>query len=255
MNKKLQLVLLLFFVGFAGILTTLPIYSYTIDYTPNLFRDFRTLLQNNWFYLIGPTISLIIAVTVGTLLHDKVNLRLPLFDNLVGRKEKSEKSEIKGIVLYGITGGIIGGLLITGIIIAFSPILPSDLLDAIQSNRVGLITRVFSGAITGEILHRFGFMTFLVWLGYKMSGKLSPSTYWTAIIVSVILFGAAQLTPTLIIGGTPPASLLFYHLLVSGTSVTIAGWLYWKKGLEAAIITHVVANVIMVLAAGVGVFG
>ncbi len=242
MNKKLKLALLLFLLGFAGILSTLTVYATVLGDEQSIYSDFASLWNSNWIYLVFPTINLVIALAVGTLLYDKVNLRVPLLERLIDSKQKTE---IKGILPYGIVGGLVSGVLITIIIIAFAPTLPPNLLESITSSTVGILPRVLNGAITGEILHRFGFMTLLVWLGYMMSGKLTPNTYWTAIIVSALLFGAGQLTPALILGGTPSASLLFYHLFVSATSVTIYSWLYWKKGLEAAIIAHVVANIIL----------
>lgn len=242
MNKKLKLALLLFLLGSVGILSTLTVYATVLGDDQNIYSDFATLWNSNWIYLVFPTINLVIALTVGTLLYDKVNLRVPLLESLIDSKQKTE---IKGILPYGIFGGIISGVVMTIIILVFAPTLPPNLIESITSSTLGIFPRVLNGAITGEILHRFGFMTLLVWLGYMMSGKLSPNTYWTAIIVSVMLFAAGQLIPSLLLRGNPSASLLFYHLLLSATSVTIYSWLYWKKGLEAAIVAHVVANIIL----------
>jgi membrane protease YdiL (CAAX protease family) len=52
-------------------------------------------------------------------------------------------------------------------------------------------------------------------------------------------------------GNAPSAGVVLYHLSVSAISVTVAGWLYWKKGLETAIIAHILANIILMIAGSI----
>lgn len=242
MNKKLKLALLLFLIGFVGVLSILGNHPIEIDKSESLLTHLCTLFQSNWPYLILPTINLLVAVVVGTVLHEKVNLRVPLLQRIT---DSTKKSSIKGIVPYGLIGGIISGASITVIFLAFTPTLSAEFMDKIATSQISLFTRVFNGAVTGEILHRFGFMTFLVWLGHKMSGQLTPSTYWTAIIASIVLFAAAEISPMLMMGNTISMGHLLYQIPITAISVTIAGWLYWRKGLEAAILAHVTANIIL----------
>ncbi len=162
MNKKLKLALLLFLLASVGILSSLTVYSTVLGEDQNIYSDFATVWNSNWIYLVFPTINLVIAVAVGTLLYDKVNLRVPLLERLIDSKQKTE---IKGILPFGIMGGLLSGLFMTIIILVFAPTLPLNLIESITSSTVGILPRVLNGPITGEILHRFGFMTLLVWLG------------------------------------------------------------------------------------------
>jgi hypothetical protein len=174
MHKKLKLALLLFLIGFIGVLSMLSMYALAFDPPQSIFSDLNTLWNSGLNYLIFPTVNLLVAVVVGTLLYDKVNLKLPVLEGLI---DKNQKIKSSGILQYGTIGGIISGVLITIIILTFAKILPPELIETIRNPKVSIITRIFHGAITGEILHRFGFMTFLVWLGFKLSGNLTPNTY------------------------------------------------------------------------------
>ena len=42
--------------------------------------------------------------------------------------------------------------------------------------------------------------------------------------------------------------LLLYLLLGNAAGGLIFGWLYWQKGLESAMLAHIFAHVVMVLA-------
>jgi membrane protease YdiL (CAAX protease family) len=44
------------------------------------------------------------------------------------------------------------------------------------------------------------------------------------------------------------SSIVFYVVIANSLFGLIAGYLYWKKGLEAAIIAHMLAHVVIVTA-------
>ena len=223
MNKKLKLALLLFLLGFIGILSAWSLY-------PSL------------TFLAVPIMNLLVAVAVGTTLYDKLNFKLPIFEGLIDRDKRIDTS---GILPFGAIGGIISGVLITLIILAFTPILPLEIATAQAGLKTNLVTRLLSAGITLEILQRFGLLTFITWLVFRGTGKLSPKVYWIAIVISVLLLGSINIIPSTIILGKPMASVLLYKMLLSAVSVTILGWLYWKKGLESAMIAHIFAIITM----------
>ncbi len=240
MNKKLKLALLLLLIGLIGVLSTLVYYPVEGE-TLNFFFDFKTLWQHNSFQLITPAFAVLIAVVVGTLLYDKVNLKVPLLESLV---DKNKNIDTSGILLYGIVGGIIAGILYTLITIVFRFIITPETLSEIGNSKSNLIIRIINGGTTWEIMHRFGFMTFIVWLIAKVSGKLTPSVYWIAIIVMAIFFLATIFIPRYVVLGMPTVADLSYISLVVILPHTIYGWLYWKKGLEAAMIAHMILIIV-----------
>ncbi len=251
MNKKLKIGLLLFLIGVVGIVTVFTIHPST----EGMLNNYSEFSVNWWLYdesLILHILRLLIAITVGTLLYDKVNFKLPILGGLV---DKNRKIETSGVLRCGILGGLISGVLILLVIIAFIPILHSPLAGTWGYLKTNMVARIFDGAIRSEITNRFGLMTLLVWLMYKISGKLTPKIYWIAIVISVIPYAINNFIYTgdmMMQSKMPLMELLtlsiIYHLLLSAAGAVVFGWLYWKKGLESAIIAHVLAMVIIMVA-------
>lgn len=72
-------------------------------------------------------------------------------------------------------------------------------------------------------------------------------------VLAPLLFGAAHLPQAAALGGVLPASLVAFVLLGNGIGGTVFGWLYWKRGLVAAVTAHVAADIVMyVIAPAVG---
>ena len=244
MNKKLKLGFLIFFIGFIGILSTLmmdiPLPAEIQKMVSKLFTPWQFKLLS----LINPTILLLIAVVMGVLLYDKVNFKLPIIEKLIYKDKQTESS---GILQYGIIGGIISGILITITSIVYTPILPIEFIEMGEKFKPTLIIRFLYGGLTEEILIRFGIMTFLVWLIFKISGKLSSIVYWIGILVSAIIFGFGHLPVVYTVIDAPTTELLLYIIFGNAIGGIIFGWLYWKKGLETAMIAHIFTHIIMVI--------
>ena len=249
MSKKFKLALILFILGFIGVLSTLALRPMLLEESKSMWSDLPLLWNSKLRYLIFPTINLIVAITVGTLLYDKVNFKLPLLEGLI---DKNRKIETSGILLYGIIGGIIAGVLLSIILPLFAPILPHDFFSLKGNIKINILTSLLNGGITTEIINRFGIMTFFVWVIYKILGKLTPSVYWIAIITMILFFGLINLFPVISsIHGTSRVALISYNLLLSAIGVTVYGWLYWKKGLETAMIAHLLASIIITIGGSV----
>ncbi|TMM57456.1 CPBP family intramembrane metalloprotease [Maribacter algarum] len=242
MNKKLKLGLLVFFIGLVGVFSSLAMEVPLPEEMEKMISEVFTPLQFKLLSLINPIILLIVTVLIGTLLYDKVSLKLPVLENLI---DKNKKALTSGILKFGIIGGVISGILITITAVLFNPILPTEFLEIGENFKPPLITRFLYGGLTEEILIRFGIMTFFVWLLFKISGKLNATVYWIGILVSAIIFGFGHLPFVYAMIDTPTTELLFYIILGNAVGGIVFGWLYWKKGLETAMIGHIFAHIIM----------
>jgi membrane protease YdiL (CAAX protease family) len=110
---------------------------------------------------------------------------------------------------------------------------------------VCLIASIGAG-IREEVWLRLGFMTFLAWLGALATRRspAGPGVVWTANVVAALLFGAIHLPQAAtLLGLTGP--LVAYVLLGNGIPGVVWGWLYWRKGLIAAMASHAVADIVM----------
>ena len=104
MNKKLKLGLIIFLIGFAGVLSTLAMDIPYPEEIQKAISEVFTPWQFKLVSLINPSFLLIAAVVIGTLFYDQTNFKLPILESLV---YKDRKIDTSGILTYGIIGGII----------------------------------------------------------------------------------------------------------------------------------------------------
>lgn len=241
MKTKLKLGLTLFFLGFLGILSML---TATIGDMPEEMVDKFSPLSFKLLTLVSPTIFLFIMVIIGTALYDKVKLSVPTISSLL--KIESPNIKFSEQLKYGIIVGLIAGILIMVNSFLFAPAIPQEMNTLADKVQVTFLVRFGYGGFTEELLMRFGLMTLVVWIISKIRRKLSNPVYWSAIVFTSILFGLGHF-PVIFKTVNDPSIFLLLHTLI-GNSIggLFCGWLYWKKGLEAAMIAHIFAHVAMV---------
>lgn len=92
-----------------------------------------------------------------------------------------------------------------------------------------------------EVFSRLLLVTGLAWLGSLIwrepDGRPTHTVIWIAILISGILFGWAHIDDKLTIPGVS-ASGLIVLMVVNSIFGIIFGWLYWKLGIECAILAH-----------------
>lgn len=242
-KEKWITAIVLFVLGMFGVVSLLSMEVNLPAEAERIISDQFTPRQLKWLSLINPTILLIITVVVGTLLHEKVNLDVPLIKGLI-RNEKI--GNIRGIIIFGIAGGIIAGIFVVLIAAVYDPLLSQEFLKLGENIQTSLAVRFLYGGLTEEILMRFGVMTFFVWLFSKLFKSLDVKIYWAGIILAALLFAIGHFPVAFQAVGTPSTLLLSYIVLGNSIGGIIFGWLYWKRGLESAFIAHIMAHVVMV---------
>jgi membrane protease YdiL (CAAX protease family) len=70
----------------------------------------------------------------------------------------------------------------------------------------------------------------------------------TAIIISSVVFGLSHLPLARALAVDFTAAIVGYIVVANSLFGFIAGYLYWKRGLEAAIIAHMLAHVVIITA-------
>jgi membrane protease YdiL (CAAX protease family) len=136
------------------------------------------------------------------------------------------------------------GLLTSVLIIIFGAMFAVSLPLLKQEMAVPMwmsILASFYGGITEEILMRLFLMTLLVWISWKIKKtaeeKPTKVGIWAAIIISSVIFGLGHLPVTAGVTAITPM-VVARAILLNGIGGVIFGWLYLKKGLEAAMISH-----------------
>jgi len=113
----------------------------------------------------------------------------------------------------------------------------------IPSPGEGLLASVGAG-IREEIWLRLGFMTFLVWVGIslirpftKLNSEAPAAVVWIGNLLAAVCFAAIHIPQaSALLGLTAP--LLVFILVGNGLPGLIFGWLYWRRGLYAAMLAH-----------------
>jgi hypothetical protein len=160
---------------------------------------------------------------------------------------------------------------------AFGALAMAALLAAVAALVLALAIRPMSGAATAqlaplapwavtlasvsagiqeEVLFRLGAMTVVAWLltRFRMGLTHPVVVVWSANCVAAILFGASHL-PLISRGAATPAVVAFI-LGVNGIVGLMCGWLFWRKGLIAAMTAHAVFDLVLkVLLPALGFFG
>jgi len=147
-------------------------------------------------------------------------------------------------------GGAIGALLVTAEAVA--PEIPNG--EAYEMTVELLVQsiplRLFYGGITEELLLRWGVMSLIALLAWKVLGtrgkQPSEKVVWSAIIISAVLFGVAHLPMAANIYGALTTEVLLFIVGANTIGGIGFGWLFWRYSLEAAMVAHAFAHVVAV---------
>lgn len=228
-KSRVWLLVLLGLIGVLSLLTN----PFSADKISAVVFEKITVDQFRYLSLINPTVLLAIAIAIGTFTHRVVGLRsFSLLD--------TEREEVISSIKYGLIGGLITFILIMAVNLLFRLFIADELAILDNSNYASPWSRIFYGGFTEEILLRFGFMTFMVWLGYKITGKARSAIYWIGIIGAAAIFALGHF-PTVFLLVTKPSTVLLSYIFIGNfIGGIIFGWLYWKRGLDIAFIAHIV---------------
>ncbi|AZZ57857.1 CPBP family glutamic-type intramembrane protease [Riemerella anatipestifer] len=245
-KQNIELGLILLCLGMIGVFSILTMEIPLPPEAEVILRKSFSPLQIKMLALVNPTIMLIVAVVLGTILHQKVNLKVPIIEHIVGIKSH-QLPNLQNILKYGVLGGILSGGLLSLVGIIFKPILPKEFIVLGETLQPTLTARFLYGGLTEEISMRFGMMTFVTWIASKILNGTQPIVYWIGIIIASAIFAIGHFPITYQAVENPSFGLLSYVFIGNSVGGVIFGWLYWKKGLESAFIAHICTHIIMVI--------
>jgi membrane protease YdiL (CAAX protease family) len=245
MSQPLKESLVLFILGMFGVLTILAVQLPPMPEEVTAQFSASTL---RLLVLVQPAVLLVLAALSGAYLGRKVGLRAPFIEGVLSGK--ADYRLLSRQLQIGLPLGFAAGLLLALATQWAMPMLPSSFADLQSQISAPPITRFLYGGITEEVLMRWGLMGFLAWLFWKMAKAQPNGIYWAAIIITAFLFGLGHLPVLFISVEAVTPGLVFFIIFANMFFGLIAGWLFWKHGLEAAIIAHVFAHVGMMVMGG-----
>ncbi|MCL2270472.1 MAG: CPBP family intramembrane metalloprotease [Treponema sp.] len=237
-NWKLFFILLIacIIVSMLVIPYSLALASSEIQFTVQIFL--LTVAQNSVLFAI--------VVFFGLFFSKRIGMGLPIVQGILEGKNRAK--EIKSILAPSISLGVLSGIAIVVINIPFTQLLPDlNMLDVSAPAWKALLAS-FYGGIAEEILLRLFLVSLFVWITFIIrkgkDGGPAVVGIWLSIVLAAVFFGLGHLPATAQI--TPLTGLVVVRAVVlNGIAGVVFGWLYWKKGLESAIIAHFSADIVL----------
>jgi len=184
---------------------------------------------------------------LGLRMGHRVGLGSPLLHGWINLRRKPNWRALRP--LQAILIGVAAAVLVVAASAFLDPMLPKMLhppakAGAAASALNGFLAS-FYGGIAEELQLRLFLMTLLVWLVAKLR-KTAPSdpVYWAAIVAAALLFGAGHLPAAHQVWGLD-AIVVFRTVVLNALAGLAFGWVYWKRGLEMAVLAHFSADIVL----------
>lgn len=208
-------------------------------------------------FMLRIVASIAIPALIGVYLAPRVALKAPVIEALLCGQPVGTalKPQILPAVFVGILGAALDGVyrmwepMETETAVDHEPIETDVEMPYIFQN----IVSILYVPISLEICLRWGMMSFFVWLGWRLvqhgKGVPRPGVVWAGIVAVPLLMGVENLFLAVTTGLiTPLLSLLDTQGSVFTLSGVAYGWLYWRRGLEAAMIAQALTYVFLEVA-------
>ena len=187
-------------------------------------------------------VLLALAVALGVWLAPRVGLRVPAVSSwLVGQPIGPA---LRAQVVPGVWGGVAGAAWLW----ALAQAAPTALQPSDPASAMPLVAKLLYGGVTEELLVRWGVMTLVLWLGWRVlqrgRGQPGKGLVAVAVLLSALLFALGHLPAAQALAGALTAPVVVFVLVGNTAFGLVAGWLYARHGLEAAIIAHVLAHLL-----------
>jgi len=235
---------LFFLLLFTCIVVSLLVMPFTFALSPALMEVFTPKII--MLQVIQNVILFSLAIFFGLLLSKPLGFKLPLLEAIV--KRENQTAYLKSILFPSIGLGVLGGVLVILLSLPFRSLSLELLQVEISVAAWKGFLAAFYGGFAEEIIFRFFLVSLFVWITWKIKktkeGLPTNCGIWLSIIIASIIFGLGHLGIT----GELTAitiTVIARAVLLNGVVSIIFGWLYWKKGLESAMIAHFSVDIVL----------
>lgn len=191
---------------------------------------------------------ILIAILQGIILSAVAIFVGMLASRSLGLRIWSEPKRFPAAILLGI------GVAILVLLLEFFIFLPSlpDALSAVgRAEHIapwkGLLAGLYGG-INEELLMRFFMLSGLLWIVTRFrhtpDGGAATSAFWIINILIGIIFGLGHLPAIQAVTDVTPFLAVRSIVLNLGPGV-VFGWIFWKWGLTAAMVSHFSADMVL----------
>lgn len=186
--------------------------------------------------LINPIVLLLAFAALGSWLAPRVGLDSPLV------RAALTGQPIAAVFRRQIGPALAVGAAVAMVLVAFSVISAPWFADTIAAKfQIPLLPRLLYGGATEEIICRWGLMTAFAWLAIKAGAKDAVAYVYGA-VGAALLFALGHLPMLFLLVEAPSAVMIGAIVLGNFVPGLLFGILFWKRGLESAIMAHAIAH-------------
>ena len=186
----------------------------------------------------------------GLKLARKVNLVSPMIESLFYKHEKKIPIMRSGIIASAVIGTLSAVVIACSDKFIFQNLIPQIKPSAgYVFSPMYFFGSVLYGGIIEEVIMRLFFMSLVVFGLNKLFAKQENNgsnvcwIYWVAILLAALVFAAGHLPATGQLLGFSVLTIIRAFVL-NGLAGIGFGWLYWRKGLEYAVIAHMLTHMV-----------
>lgn len=228
-----------------SLISVICVFPYIVSVQGELFSKIGVSIEFVFFAQFVQCIVLFaITIFFGLLLAKKTGFQLPLLEAIVEKRDYIKV--IKSILVKSVLSGVVVAVILYGLDILFTILGVGITTHQNLAPIWQTLLASFYGGITEEILMRLFLMTLFVWIGMKLFKQKEPSKIGIVIpiFLAAIIFGLGHLPVTASL--TKITTLVVIRAIVlNGIGGIVFGWLYWKKGLESAMIAHFTTDIFL----------
>lgn len=208
--------------------------------------------QPRWVILLlqsaQSAVLLGLATGFGLLIAHHLGLGAPLVEGVLAGKDVTAQAQdiVAPALIFGVA--LATAMLIVEIVV-FWPRLPQTMRETFPIPSLGkrLLASCYGG-IDEEILLRLFLLSLLAWLiglvWHLPGGGPTLGALWLANIIAAVIFGLGHLPATAAVVKLTPL-LIVRAILLNGVVGIGAGYLFWRYGLEAAMLAHFAADLVL----------
>lgn len=198
-----------------------------LEYSPLAFRALS---------LINPIVLSLVFAALGTWLAPRAGLDAPLIRAWLLGQPVAQLFRRQFIPALAV------GTAVALVLVVFSVISAPWFANTIAAKfDIPLLPRLLYGGATEEIICRWGLMTAFVWLLLKTRAS-GNFPYIAGAAAAALLFALGHLPMLFLLVATPSAVMITAIILGNFVPGLLFGILFWKKGLESAIMAHAIAH-------------
>lgn len=186
------------------------------------------------------------AIAAGLALSRRIGTGSPLLAAKLNGEAAPQWRRV--LTQAAIAGTMLGIVLVAVDVAIFLPRMPSAIRELAQAIPLWkrLLAGFLYGGITEELLMRLFLFSLVAWLLGKVwrgeRGYPSAGAFWTTNCVIAVLFAVGHLPATQSLAPLTPA-IVVRSLIMNGAASLTFGYLFWRRGLEAAMVAHACAHV------------